>query len=68
MAAVAGIKYTNNPAGNRRFVHIDLDVHGENQLLEDFLDLQEIEACKNEPKRPLRDIIMEQSQKRGINV
>jgi hypothetical protein len=67
METAAGIKYTKSPKGNN-YVRVDLDMHGENRLLEDFLDLIEIEACKNEPKRPLRDIIMEQNQKRGINV
>ena len=68
MAAVAGIKYTNNPAGNRRFVHIDLDVHGENQLLEDFLDLQEIEASKKDAGEyvPLEEFMREEYKRRGL--
>ncbi|MCL2501873.1 MAG: hypothetical protein FWE99_01930 [Bacteroidales bacterium] len=68
METVAGIKYTKGPNGGRGLVLIDLDVHGDNELLEDFLDLMEINACKNESKRPLRDIIAEQNQKRGLNV
>ena len=68
METITGIKYTKSPNGNKRYVRVDLDMYGENQVLEDFLDLIEIEACMNEPKRPLRDIIMEQNQKRGINV
>jgi hypothetical protein len=63
----AGIKYTKSPKGNN-YVRVDLDMYGENQLLEDFLDWIDIEASMNEPKRPLRDIIIEQNQKRGINV
>ena len=68
MEAVAGIKYTEDLKRNKRYVRVDLDMYGENQLLEGFLDLIEIEACMNEPKRPLRDIIREQNKKRGLDV
>ena len=68
MAAVAGIKYTKSTNGGRGFVRVDLGIHGDNQLLADFLDLIEIEACMNEPKRPLHEIIKEQNQKRGLDV
>jgi len=46
MEVIAGIKYTKGSNGNR-YVRVDLDMHGENQLLEDFLDLLEIENRKN---------------------
>jgi len=68
MESVAGIKYTKGTNGGRGFVRVDLGIHGDNQLLTDFLDLIEIEACMNEPKRPLRDIIREQNKKRGLDV
>jgi len=47
METMTGIKYTKSPNGNKRYVRVDLDMYGENQLLEDFLDLIEIEASKN---------------------
>jgi len=47
MEAVAGIKYTKSPIGNKNYVRVDLDMYGENQLLEDFLDLIEIENRQN---------------------
>lgn len=47
MSAIAGIKYTRNPNSNSRYVRIDLDVYGDNQLLEDFLDLAEIKSRKD---------------------
>ncbi|MDR2131467.1 MAG: hypothetical protein LBP56_09965 [Odoribacteraceae bacterium] len=68
MGEIAGIKYTKDATGKKRYVRVDLDVHGDNQLIEDFLDLVEIEASKKEPTTPLRDFIKEQNQKRGINV
>jgi hypothetical protein len=46
MEEIAGIKYTHDAAGHKRYVRIDLDMYGENPLLEDFLDLLEIEARK----------------------
>jgi hypothetical protein len=66
MEALKGIIYMTS--GGRRYVRIDLDMNKDNELLEDFLDLIDIEACKDEPKKPLRSIIMEQNQKRGTNV
>jgi len=47
MSAIAGIKYTKNPNSSSRYVRIDLDVYGDNQLLEDFLDLAEIKSRKD---------------------
>ena len=46
MEAVEGIKYSKDSNGNKRYVCVDLDMYGENQLLEDFLDLVDIEARK----------------------
>jgi len=48
METVEGIKYTKSPKDGRHFVRVDLSIHGDNQLLEDFLDLQEIESRKND--------------------
>jgi hypothetical protein len=33
-----GIKYTKDAIGRNRYVRIDLEKYGENQLLEDLLD------------------------------
>ena len=48
MGTIAGIKYTKDSAGNKRYVRVDLDMYGENPLLEDFLDMLDIEARKGE--------------------
>ena len=48
MGSIAGIKYTKDSKSNKRYVRIDLDMYGENQLLEDFLDLVEIESRKGD--------------------
>ncbi|MDR1633271.1 MAG: hypothetical protein LBR97_10465 [Dysgonamonadaceae bacterium] len=48
MSEIAGIKYTKDKNGRKRYVRVDLDLHGENQLIEDFLDLLEIEARKDD--------------------
>lgn len=68
METTPGIKYTKDASGKNRYIRVDLDMYGNNQALEDFLDFLDIQSCKNEPMRPLRDIIREQNQKRGINV
>jgi hypothetical protein len=46
MEAIAGIEYTKDVTGKKRYLQIDLDMYGENQLIEDFLDLLDIEARK----------------------
>jgi len=62
MEALTGIKYTKSPNGGRGLVVIDLDVHGDNELLEDFLDLMDIEASKKEAGEyvPLEDFMVEE--------
>ena len=65
METVSGIKYTKSPIGNKNYVRVDLDMYGENQLLEDFLDLIEIEASKNNPGEYLHlDEFMKKEYKR----
>jgi hypothetical protein len=48
MDKTAGIKYTKNATGSKRYLCIDLDMYGENQLIEDLVDLLDIEARKRE--------------------
>ena len=45
---LAGIEYTKDVTGRNRYVRIDLEKYGKNQLLEDFLDGLEIRARKDE--------------------
>jgi hypothetical protein len=66
MGQVKGIKYTD--LGGRRYVSVDLDMYGDNQLLEDFLDGLEATKLKGEPTVPLREFIEKQNKKRGLNV
>jgi hypothetical protein len=67
MEAIEGIKYTKGSNGNR-YVRIDLDKHGKNQLLEDFLDLIEIETSKNELGEyvPLEEFMKKEYERRGL--
>ena len=68
METTAGIKYTKDSKGNKRYVRVDLDIHGENQLLEDFLDLLDIEASKNESDKyvPLEEFMKKEYERRGL--
>ena len=43
METTPGIKYTKDASGNNRYVRVDLDMYGDNQAFEDFLDLIDIE-------------------------
>ena len=64
MEQITGIKYTNS--GGRRYVRIDLDMYEENQLLEDFLDLMDIEARKGEPTYPFDEVMKAEFERRGL--
>jgi len=68
METMTGIKYTKSPNGNKRYVRVDLDMYGENQLLEDFLDMIEIEASKNESDEyiPLEEFMKTEYERRGL--
>ena len=68
MSETAGIKYTKDASGRKRYVRIDLDMYGDNQLLEDFLDGLEAEAQKDEPFYPLEEVIARENKRRGLNV
>ena len=66
METVAGIKYTKGPNGGRGFVHINLDIHGDNELLEVFWDLVDIESRKDEPCYPMEDVFRAEYERRGL--
>ena len=65
METTAGIKYIKNSKGNN-YVRIDLDMHGKNQLLEDFLDLIEIESRNGEPTYPFEEVMKAEFERRGL--
>ena len=48
MGQLQGIKYTKDASGYNRYVHIDLQQYGNDELLEDFLDLAEVQAHEND--------------------
>ena len=68
METTAGIKSTQNANGTN-YVRVDLDIYGDNQLLEDFLDLTEIEASKKEADNyvPLEEFMEKEYKRRGLN-
>ena len=68
METVAGIKYTNDSKSNKRYVRVDLDMYGENQLFEDFLDLIEIEFHKDDEKISLDEFNKYIDEKIKMNV
>jgi hypothetical protein len=66
MKGIAGIEYTKDTTGKKRYVKIDLDMYGDNQLIEDFLDLLDIEARKGEPTRPFDEVMKKEFERRGL--
>jgi hypothetical protein len=65
---LGGIKYTKDATGRNRYVRIDLDRHGKNHLLEDFFDMLDIEARKDEPTSPFEEVIARENKRRGLNI
>ena len=63
---LAGIKYTKDATGRSRYVHIDLEKYGENQLLEDFLDGLEAIARKGEETYPFDEVMKAEFERRGL--
>ena len=68
MSETAGIKYTKDATGRKRYLRVDLDMYGENQLLEDFLDGLDVMARKGESTTPFEDFVKKENKRRGINV
>ncbi|MDR3134257.1 MAG: hypothetical protein LBU42_09630 [Prevotellaceae bacterium] len=66
MGQLQGIKYTKDACGYNRYVHIDLQQHGGNELLEDFLDRIDIEARKEEPTVPFEEVLARENKRRGL--
>jgi hypothetical protein len=66
MARIAGIKYKTNARGLKTHVEIDLRKYGDNELLEDFLDLLEIKASEAEETFDWEDFKREENKRRGI--
>jgi hypothetical protein len=67
---LAGIKYTKDATGRKRYVRIDLDMYEENEALQDFLDLLEIEAAKKEKGEDeyvsLEEFMKKEYKRRGL--
>ncbi|MDR2138586.1 MAG: hypothetical protein LBP50_03430 [Tannerella sp.] len=66
MGEIAGIKYTKDKTGRKRYLRVDLDMYGENQLIEDFLDLLYVEAHKGEPTCPFDEVMRKEFERRGL--
>ena len=47
-------------------MRVDLDMYGDNQAFEDFLDLIEIETRKNEPTYPFEEVMRAEFEKRDL--
>jgi hypothetical protein len=66
MEQLSGIKYTKDSTGQTRYVRVDLNQYGDNELFEDFLDSLEVEARKGEKATSFEDFIKEENKRRGI--
>ncbi len=66
MSKIAGITTTTDHRGMEISVKINMRKHGNNALLEDFLDGQAVEARRGDETSLLDDVIRRQNKKRGL--
>ncbi|MDR3309357.1 MAG: hypothetical protein LBS80_05330 [Tannerella sp.] len=66
MKQLTGIRFTNDLTGRPRYVRVDLHQHGDNILLEDFLDSIDVKARKGEPTMPFDEFVKEENKRRGV--
>jgi hypothetical protein len=66
MGQLQGVKYTKDASGYNRYVRIDLQRYGNDELLEDFLDRIDIEARKDEPTVPFEEVVARENKRRGL--
>jgi hypothetical protein len=66
MEQISGIEYAS--LAGRRYVRVDLDMYGENELLQDFLDGLEVKAArqKREEYVSLEEFMKEEYKRRGL--
>lgn len=66
MEKIEGIKYMKS--GGRRYLRVDLDMYGNDELLQDFLDGLEVNAAKKEAKEyvTLEEFMKKEYKRRGL--
>jgi hypothetical protein len=67
MEQLTGIEYEKDATGRTRYIRVDIDKYGENELLENFLDMLDVEARKKEPVFPFEEVIARENIRRGLN-
>ena len=66
MAKISGITVEKDVKGKPRYVRIDLRKHGNNELLEDFLDIQAANAVADEETKPWSEVRKKLTKKHGL--
>ena len=64
MIKISGIEIETNEKGKARYLKINLQKHGNNPLLEEFLDTLLIESRKGEKTLSFEDVLKRQNKKR----
>ena len=66
MSKISGITTKKDYKGSPRYIRIDLRKHGNNEMLQDFLDVQDAEARRNENTVPWEDVKKKLDKKHGL--
>ena len=66
MARTPGITIEKDTHGHARYARIDLRKHGNNELIEDFLDGQLAESRRGDETIPWNEVKIELDKKHGI--
>ncbi len=65
MPQVAGVTIEKDLRGKARYMKIDMKQHGSNELIEDFIDIQEAESRINEDSVPFDEFIKKEEKRRN---
>ncbi len=66
MAKTNGITIEKDIKGIPRYVRIDLRKHGDNELLEEFLDVQAAKARMDEPTMSFDEFVHQENKRRKL--
>lgn len=66
MSAIKGIKFEKDKKGNTKSMTIDMKKHGNDRLLEDYLDNMAADEAEKGPSYNYKEAIKKIKEKRGL--
>lgn len=66
MSELKGVKFIKDATGRNRYLQIDLDVYGDDLLIEELLDGLEAISQKCKPTYPFEEVMRDEFERRGL--